>query len=1080
MANRTDTEAVVKLVINGKQADASLKELTDTQRKLNAELRNMKPADPGYKKMEEDCIAVTRAAMELRRQQQGLSNESKGLALSWKGIAAGIVSAGLVEKGIDLVTGSIGKMKEALGEASMNRAVLTNALGGDAKAANESLKMLLNFAAKTPEGLQQATDGFLKLVNRGIKPAREEMVNLGDVAASQKKSMDQWIEAILDATTGENERLKEFGIQAKKNGDTVAFSFKGVTKEVENTEDAIYKALLSFGQMDGVKGTMEVMAKELNGISSNIDDTWDQIFTKMGQKSEGFIYGFYNTYSKVLSWINEDLLSTETSAEKLTNKFKEQAAEVNNLEKNVNPLLDRYDELTAKGKLNKDEQTEINSILKQVANTIPGAVTQWNNLGEAMSLNTTKAREFVDIQKALLKNQNKDAISEARKELAEFKKMRDMYQAQINRGTVTVNYQGGGSEVKKLDDEGIRYTREQLIKYSELAKERELLIKGLNGDFMDEINKKPTAAPKASTARTEGVIGKEIDVLKDQMKDLDVHSKEYAIIVAKIKKLQDELSGAKGKTSAGEKTQISERKKALQEFTQLNKEYEKLELDRLDDQLSKNQKELEQEGRKYDELIAKEREFLKMKGVTPEQKKATEDKITKLEANKKTAVNDLTVRQEAEMNAKIKELRSQLSQIKEHELQKEQNTINKFYDEQEKLFAGNETKLSELRIARTKDLSDAEIREKERLEKEKQRIEAEYETIVGTKPEQKLAKIKKQYDDELIALKEKFSNELIASAEFEEAKAAIARNRQAATQNAEKEIADKQKEKDQKVKETALESAQAVADAVFQIAANNRQRETDIKLNALDKEREKELSQKNLSEKQKAAINKKFDAQEKAIKLKAWEDEKKAAIGQALINGAIAVTKALPNIPLAIATGVAAAAQLAVIVAQKPPEFATGVRNFKGGPAIVGEAGTELIEEQGKLWLAEKATLANLAPGANVYNAEETASMVNASLGEKLYTPVNYSVDYASARSAENQYRSTSTAPALPPTSPVSTSSRNDGVSTKDQLETLSRTLATFIEKQSAINELPVTLNYKLVEEKADELKAVRLSQGQR
>jgi hypothetical protein len=527
------------------------------------------------------------------------------------------------------------------------------------------------------------------------------------------------------------------------------------------------------------------------------------------------------------------------------------------------------------------------------------------------------------------------------------------------------------------------------------------------------------------------------------------------------------------------KKQEAERKRALQEFTQLDKAYEKLELDRLDDQLSKNKKELEQEGRKYDELIDQEREFLKMKGATPEQKKATGEKITNLEANKKKAVNDLAARQEAEMNAKIKELREQLSQIKEHELQKEQNTINKFYDEQEKLFAGNEKKLADLKTARTKDLSDAEIREKERLEKEKQRIEAEYETLAGTKPEQKLAKIKKQYDDELIALKEKFSNELIASAEFEEAKAAIERNRQAATQNAEKEIADKQKEKDKQGKDAALEAAQSVADAVFQIAANNRQRETDIKLNALDKEREKELSQMNLSEKQKAAINKKFDAQEKAIKLKAWEDEKKAAIGQALINGAIAVTKALPNIPLAIATGVAAAAQLAVIVAQKPPEFATGVRNFKGGPAIVGEAGTELIEENGKLWLAEKATLANLAPGANVYNAEETASMVNASLGEKLYQPVNYSVDYDSARTAEKQYRSTSTAPALPPPAPVSSTTRNDGASTQEQMETLSRTLSTFIEKQSGINELPVTLNFKLVEDKMDELKKVRLSQGQ-
>ncbi len=1079
MANRTDTQAVVNLVINGKQAQASLKELTDTQRKLNSELRNMKPSDPGYKKMEQECIAVTKAVSELRKQQQGLTNESGKLSLSWKGIAAGILSAGLVEKGINLITDSVTKMKDALAEASMNRAVLTNALGGDAKAAGEALKMLMNFAAKTPEGLQQATDAFLKLINRGVKPTREEMVNLGDVAASQKKTMDQWTEAILDAMTGENERLKEFGIQSKKNGDTVAFTFKGVTKEVENSSDAIYKALLAFGEMDGVKGTMEVMAKELNGITSNIDDTWDQIFTKLGQKSEGFIYGFYNTYSKVLSWVNEDLLSTESEAEKLTNKFKEQALEVNNLEKNVNPLLDRYDELKAKGKLNKDEQTEINSILKEVANTIPGAVTQWNNLGEAMSLNTTKAREFIDIQKVLLKNQNKDALAAAQTELKEFTRLRDQYEQQINRGTVTVNYQGGGSEVKKLTDEGIRYTREQLIKYSNLVRERELLIKGLNGDFLDDINKKPPTPQKASTARTEGVIGKEIDALKDELKDLDVHSKEYATIVAKIKKLQDELSGAKGKTSAGEKAQLSDRKKALQEFMQLDKEYEKLELDRLDDQLSKNQKELEQEARKYDELLEKEREFLKKKGITPEQKQKTEAKIKTIEGDKENALSAITVRQEAEMNQKIKELRDQLSQIKEHELQKEIKQINKFYDDQETLFAGNDKKIAELKLARAKDLSDAELREKGRLEKEKLRLEAEYQTLVGSDAQQKLAKINKQYDDELEALKKSFSDKLIASAEFEAAKDQIEKNRKAAIGNSEKEEADKQKEKSKEVQQAALDSAQAVADAVFQIGANNRQRETDIKLNALEKEREKELSKKNLTEKQKEAINKKFDEKAKAIKLKAWEDDKKAAVSQAIINGAIAVTKALPNIPLAIATGVAAAAQLAVIVAEKPPEFATGIRNFEGGPAIVGEAGTELIEEDGKMWLAEKATLANLAPGANVYNAKETADMMNASLGEKLYKPISYSVDLSTARTAEKEYRSTSTTPALPAPDPVSSSTgKNDPDPMHVLLEKMNKNIEGFVNEQSRINKIPVDFNYRMFEEKEKEIRASRISQS--
>ena len=970
MANRTDTQAVVNLVINGKQAESSLKELTDTQRKLNAELRNMKPGDPGYKRMEQECIAVTRAATELRRQQQGLNNEAKELATSWKDIAAGVVGGIGISEGIGLIKDIGAQIFEVTAKFQKMEAVLTTTLGSRS-AAQLAMGQLQQFAAETPFAVDEITESYIKLANRGFKPTMEELRKLGDLAASTGKSMDQLIEAQLDAETGEFERLKEFGIRAEKNGDKVRFTFKGITQEIEYSNEAIREYILALGDVEGISGSMAGISETLAGKVSNLGDNWESMLKVVGDETQGVFSGAIDIMNEAVTAMGKYMKNLS-----LAQKYGGPGSS----------LWDR-----AKGTF-----SEMNGGI----NTAQVQRDAFANVSNTLDNSIGSAKNFKDllaIQDDVLGRMQR--VDKATKE---------------------------GAAAFQLYNDKLRMIRE-----------------AGNGILDDREQKKLAEESKAAS--------------------LAAKEKEKA---------------AKEAEKAAKKQQ-AERKKALQEFMQLDKEYEKLELDRLDDQLSKNQKELEQEGRKYDELIAKEREFLKNKAATPEQKKATEGKITKLEANKEIAVNDLTVRQEAEMNAKIRELRSQLSQIKEHELQKEQNTINKFYDEQEKLFAGNETKLSELRISRTKDLSDAEIREKERLEKEKQRIEAEYETLVGTRPEQKLANIKKQYDDELIALKEKFSNELIASAEFEQAKAAIERNRQAATQNAEKEIADKQKEKDQKVKETALESAQAVADAVFQIAANNRQRETDIKLNALDKEREKELSQKNLSEKQKAAINKKFDAQEKAIKLKAWEDEKKAAIGQALINGAIAVTKALPNIPLAIATGVAAAAQLAVIVAQKPPEFATGVRNFKGGPAIVGEAGTELIEEQGKLWLAEKATLANLAPGANVYNAEETASMVNASLGEKLYTPVNYSVDYAGARTAENQYRSTSTAPALPPIAPVSNSTRKDGQTAQDQIEALSRTLDQFIAKQSEINDRPVVLNYRLVEDMEKDIKQVRISQGQ-
>lgn len=89
------------------------------------------------------------------------------------------------------------------------------------------------------------TESYIKLVNRGFKPTREEIISLGDLASSQGKQFDQLTEALLDAQTGEFERLKEFGVKAKVSGDQVAFTFKGVTTTVSKTDDAIRAYVLS-------------------------------------------------------------------------------------------------------------------------------------------------------------------------------------------------------------------------------------------------------------------------------------------------------------------------------------------------------------------------------------------------------------------------------------------------------------------------------------------------------------------------------------------------------------------------------------------------------------------------------------------------------------------------------------------------------------------------------------------------------------------------------------------------------------------------------------------------------------------
>ncbi len=152
----------------------------------------------------------------------------------------------------------------------------------------------------------------------------------------------------------------------------------------------------------------------------------------------------------------------------------------------------------------------------------------------------------------------------------------------------------------------------------------------------------------------------------------------------------------------------------------------------------------------------------------------------------------------------------------------------------------------------------------------------------------------------------------------------------------------------------ALEQAQVVSDTIFTINAQNTQHELDTKLADINELRDAELSNKELTEAQRLQIEKRYRLEEAKIKKQAWEAQKQADLAQAIINGALAVSKAwatVPppaNIPAAIAAGVATAAQVAIIENTKPPKFekggfVDGNLHASGGTIIEAERGEYVI-----------------------------------------------------------------------------------------------------------------------------------------
>ncbi|MFJ3487724.1 tape measure protein [Pseudomonas sp. NPDC090202] len=187
---------------------------------------------------------------------------------------------------------------------------LITATGSTEKAA-VAFGALQKFAATTPYSLDQAVEGFTKLVNLGLTPSEAALTSYGNTASAMGKDLNQMIEAVADAATGEFERLKEFGITSSQQGDKVSLTFRGVTTTIGKNAKEIEGYLLKLGQVE-FAGAMDQRAKTLDGAISNLGDTWDATFRLINERGLGeLMKDAVDIAADALQRLNDSLASGE-------------------------------------------------------------------------------------------------------------------------------------------------------------------------------------------------------------------------------------------------------------------------------------------------------------------------------------------------------------------------------------------------------------------------------------------------------------------------------------------------------------------------------------------------------------------------------------------------------------------------------------------------------------------------------------------------------------------------------------------------------------------------------------------------
>lgn len=365
MSIRTDKVDLI-LTINNAQSAKTLQDMENKARDLRRALLKMEVGSEDFKK-------ASRAAQELDTKIKGIKGSmqaARAEATGLQKVMGGFAKVGAVIGTAFAAFAAVGGIVTATRETEKLFAVLKNAVGGSELKAVTIFKELQNFAATTPFALNEVVGAFTKLQQRNFNPTIEQLRTMGDIAASSGKSIDQFVEAILDAQTGEFERLKEFGVVAKKEGDNVRITFRGQSETFKNTSENLNAYLLKLGELPGIYGATDAVAKTLDGSLSNTGDNFSRLFATLGSGG-GFLKGIVDGFNSLLDAANkffEIPLSTklreqQTEFSALVGVLKDVNASEATRNAAIAELQSQYPDYIGNIDLEKASQDDLNKLL---------------------------------------------------------------------------------------------------------------------------------------------------------------------------------------------------------------------------------------------------------------------------------------------------------------------------------------------------------------------------------------------------------------------------------------------------------------------------------------------------------------------------------------------------------------------------------------------------------------------------------------------------------------------------------------------------------------------------------------------
>lgn len=184
-------------------------------------------------------------------------------------------------------------------------------LVGDLETAQKTFWSLNGLEDETATATDKLAKAFVDLGNNGLTNSNEQLKTYATIAHGTGRDINTLTDAVIAFSQGSTKALRQFGITAKDNGDTISLTYKGLTTEIEKNSKALdsYLSDLAKNNFDGV---LETKLNTVSAATGRLDNAWGTFCTRLMQSNGGFgeliIMGndfLANTLNGISEWLDD-------------------------------------------------------------------------------------------------------------------------------------------------------------------------------------------------------------------------------------------------------------------------------------------------------------------------------------------------------------------------------------------------------------------------------------------------------------------------------------------------------------------------------------------------------------------------------------------------------------------------------------------------------------------------------------------------------------------------------------------------------------------------------------------------------